>query len=115
MLTDRYPQIETFGYNDGPLLFKWMESPNKLLRGIANWEFKIYETGYRNAPDVLIKLMVSPETAIQRKPEMTRTEIENKINTVISMNFALRIEAVNTETSIKSSCSEVMKIIWEEI
>ncbi|WHY76640.1 hypothetical protein QNH20_21495 [Neobacillus sp. WH10] len=115
VLTDRYPQIETFGYNDGPLLFKWMESPNKLLRGIANWEFKIYETGYRNAPDVLIKLMVSPETAIQRKPEMTRTEIENKINTVISMNFALRIEAVNTETSIKSSCSEVMKIIWEEI
>lgn len=115
VLTDRYPQIETLGYNDGPLLYRWRESSNRFLRSIANWEFGIYEIGYRNAPDVLIKLMVSPETAILRKPEMTRIEIENKINTVKNMNFAKRIEEVNTETSIQSSCAEVMKIIWEEI
>jgi GTPase SAR1 family protein len=63
VVTDRYPQFEIFDFNDGPLLQDFGASHFPWLRAIARWELSIYQLAEQIRPDLVIKLMVSPETA----------------------------------------------------
>ena len=83
---DRYPQTINPGYSDGPLLTRYLENKGGLLKRIAQWEYRIYESAAKNMPDLMLKLMVPTEVAIARKPEMTAEEIDNKKAAVRAMN-----------------------------
>lgn len=114
VITDRYPQIVVLGYNDGPLLAKYLESNNSFFRRIAQWEYKIYERSTFNPPDLLIKLVVPTDIAIRRKPEMTVEEIEKKKAAVRAVNVSRSVE-VDTSVNLKRSLGEIMSCIWEVI
>lgn len=115
VLADRYPQVDTVGYNDGPLLTKYRYSNNKVIKNIAEWEYNIYESAYVNAPDLIIKLMVPIEVALERKPEMTEEEISNKIEAVRKIDLAKKSIDVYTNKEKISSFGEVMANIWKVI
>lgn len=113
VLTDRYPQVEVMGYNDGPLLSRYTKSSSFILRKIAKWEVSIYKSAYINPPDLVIKLMVPTEVAIERKPEMTVSEIENKKSAVKKINLSPNSVEIDTFREKNISFGEVMEKIWE--
>ena len=115
VLCDRYPQIEVAGYSDGPLLTRYLSKGKGLFYQIARWEYSIYRSFYFNPPDLTIKLMVPTEVAIERKPEMTPEEIENKKAAIAKMNFSRNNEEIYTDCDINESLSKVMAAVWRVI
>lgn len=113
VLTDRYPQIVTPGYNDGPLLTKFLKGQSLMSR-IAKWEYGIYQSSTVNPPDLVIKLLVPTDVAIERKPEMAREEIDNKKDVVRRLDIAPSVE-IDTSVDIKQSLGQVMEQIWRII
>ncbi|MBR0410342.1 MAG: hypothetical protein IJI25_04955 [Eubacterium sp.] len=114
VLTDRYPQINMPGVGDGPLLDKY-RGKSGLVKKIANWEHRIYESFSVNAPDLMIKLMVPTEVAISRKPEMTAEEIDNKKAIVMGINVSEHQVVIDTSRPFEITRGEVMKEIWNLI
>ena len=115
VLIDRYPQIDFPGYSDGPLLDKYLSNQKGILYKIALFEKGIYEFAQINKPDLALKLIVSPEIAIDRKPEMTKEQIDAKINAVMNMNIAEQSYVIDTNTDKIRSFSSAMEKIWEMI
>lgn len=115
VLTDRYPQVDTVGYNDGPLLTKYSKSSNWFLNSISKWEYGIYQSSYINEPDLIIKLIVPIDVAIARKPEMSAEEISNKINAVRKVRLSNNSVEIDTNKEKITSFGEVMASIWEII
>lgn len=114
VLTDRYPQSSMPGASDGPLLSRY-RTEKGLLKRIADWEQKVYESFHVNAPDLTIKLMVPTDVAIARKPEMTVDEIENKKRIVMGMELSEHTVVIDTSRPFAVTRGEVMKEIWELI
>lgn len=115
VLVDRYPQTVNPGYNDGPLLTRYLANKGGLCKRIAQWEYKIYEAAAKNMPDLMLKLMVPTEVAIERKPEMTVDEIDSKKAAVMAMNSTLRSVEVDTSCAMNESLSKIMTEIWQII
>jgi len=115
VLADRYPQIDVKGFNDGPLLYNYKYSRSKLLRNLVKWEESIYKKAYINPPDLVIKLMITPEIAVKRKPEMTTSEVISKIEAVKKINLSSNISEIDTSKDKIKSCGEVMEEIWRVI
>lgn len=114
VLIDRYPQTEIAGYSDGPLLSRYIK--NKGFFGvIARYEDSVYKSAKLNAPDLFIKLIVSTEIAIQRKPEMTVDEIENKKTAVKAMYQNCRCVEIDTSRDKLVTFGEIMDEIWKII
>ena len=95
-------------------LFIGRES-KRMMKIIADWEQKVYESFSKNPPDLIIKLNVPTEIAISRKPEMSAEEIENKKRIVNSLNTAEHIVCIDTSQSFPVTRGEVMKEIWKLI
>lgn len=114
VLTDRYPQIDTPGYGDGPLLSGFLNRPGFLSK-LAKQEYQIYYNFYRNPPDVIIYLSAPVELAIQRKPEMTIQEIKSKKAAIEKISIKSPKIKVDTSTTIDTTFCKVMNIIWDYI
>ena len=114
VITDRYPQTNMAGAGDGPLLSRYQKSRG-LLKKISDWEYNIYKSFATNAPDLAIKLMVPTEVAIERKPEMTVEEIENKKNIVMSLDISEHTAVIDTSRPFEITRGEVMREIWNLI
>jgi hypothetical protein len=115
VLIDRYPQTEIMGYSDGPLLSNYLKNGHGFLYKKAKKELEIYRSANINPPDLTIKLLVPTEVAIERKPEMTVEEINNKKMAVLKMNPSKRIVEVDTSVDINESCGNAMNEIWKII
>ncbi len=115
VLIDRYPQTEIAGYSDGPLLNRYLEKEKGFLYRKAKKELNIYQSAYINPPDLTLKLMVPTEVAIERKPEMSAEEIDNKKKAVMAMNFSRNSVVVDTSVDMNVSFGNVMDAIWKLI
>ena len=114
VITDRYPQSDFPGAGDGPLLFRYRAGKG-LTKKIADWEQHVYNEFKYNPPDIAIKLVVSTDIAIKRKPEMTVEEIEHKQYIVRSMNIAEENVVIDTSNSFEITRGEIMDEIWKLI
>jgi hypothetical protein len=84
VVTDRYPQNEIPGFNDGPMLRRLPRCPAWLCR----FEASIYELARRAPPDLVIKLQVGPDTVVQREPQMVKSVIEQRIAWLNELTFS---------------------------
>ncbi|MCX5616436.1 hypothetical protein NQF87_05545 [Bombella sp. TMW 2.2559] len=87
ILTDRYPQNVVPGPMDGPTL------ANLNRDGVFIWLFSRVERGLygrmaRFRPDVVIRLNVDLETALQRKPDHVPFKLARKIDDLSKLEFA---------------------------
>ena len=114
VITDRYPQSIIPGASDGPLLNRYRNG-NGIMKRLSEWEYRIYDSFSTNAPDLTIKLIVPTELAIERKPEMTTEEIENKKDIVMRMNISDHTAVISTDQPFEITRGEVMKEIWDLI
>src|SRR5690606_8386077 len=84
---DRFPQAEVPGFNDGPLLDQWRASRWLPCRALAAWEAKPYAQAKSDPPDLVLKLCVTPEVALGRRPEMSLGEIRRRVQLVRALTF----------------------------
>lgn len=115
VLADRYPQVEVYGYNDGPLLSNYLIGKSRLLSNIAKWEIAVYREAYRNPPDLVIKLIVPTELAVKRKPEMTYAEINKKKDAVRRVSLSSNSVEIDTNQDKALSFGKIMEEIWKII
>lgn len=114
IICDRYPQSDILGYNDGPLLYKWLSDRNIIKRNLSKWEYNIYKLASDITPDIVIRLNVSDEIAFKRKPDTPIKMIRKKIEAVNSIKFNSNtlVYDINTEGEVKTSLNKIKKIVW---
>jgi hypothetical protein len=109
ILTDRYPQNEIIGFNDGPLLTRLTTIPHWLAR----FEDSTYALAHRLPPDLVIRLDVTPETALQREPNMDPTVVRERIVSVRRLVFpGARVVNVDAEQPLEDVIRTVKREIW---
>jgi len=109
VVTDRYPQNEIHGYNDGPLLTRLAWAPSWLRR----WEASTYALAQRLPPDLVIKLIVTRETTARREPDMDPTVIEKRIEAIPRLAFSgAHVVSINAEQPLADVIRAVKQEIW---
>ncbi|WP_333645381.1 hypothetical protein [Bombella sp. ESL0380] len=87
VLTDRYPQNSVPGPMDGPTLAN-LNRDGVLLRIFSRVERALYARMARFRPDVVIRLNVDLETALQRKPDHVSFKLARKIEDLARLDFS---------------------------
>ena len=117
VVTDRYPQAQIPGFNDGPLLRARVKDPGRLLRHAATVEERAYLLAERQPPDLVVRLRVTPEVAVARKPDMTGAEIARRDAAIGSMSWGKGTRVVDVDASqpLEDVIREALVAIWGEI
>jgi hypothetical protein len=109
IVTDRYPQHEIVGFNDGPLLTRLTRVPNWLL----GFEAAAYMLARRLPPELVVKLDVLAETAARREPDMDPTLIRQRIADLRRLTFAgARTVQIDAERPLNDVIRAVQREIW---
>ncbi|MCW2275168.1 hypothetical protein GJ654_20270 [Rhodoblastus acidophilus] len=112
VVTDRYPQNEDPKFNDGPLLPRLPVVPEWLRR----FEASVYEQARRTPPDLVVKLLVGPETVMRREPDMNVTIIKERLACIDTLRFqGARLVAVDAKTSLAEVTLAVRQAVWSII
>jgi len=117
VISDRYPQTQIYGFNDGPLLADWLKSSNRFLRRFATWEMRPYLWANQNPADLVIQLMVPVETAMQRDPTLERHFLERRIAAVASMQFPPETSVIEVDANrpLQEVLRDVSDIVWQHV
>jgi len=117
ILCDRYPQNQVTGFNDGPLLGHWRDRRSALLRWLARWEETPYQRAQACPPDLVIKLRVSPEAAIRRKPEVTEEETGRRNRAITDLRYpaSTRLLEVDADRNLDEIVLQVRRFIWSAL
>jgi thymidylate kinase len=117
VMTDRYPQAQLTGFNDGPLLADLASSRSALLRAFARWEAVPYRWADEQPPDVVLRLDIAPDVAEERKPETGRFEIERRVRAIRSLRYRDGATVVNVDANQPFSdvCRDVRAAIWRNL
>lgn len=109
VVTDRYPQNEIEGFNEGPLLHRLPRAPGWL----RHFEWTIYERARKTAPDLVVKLHVGPETVARREPEMSRPLIDQRVENVKLLRFSgARVVDIDATAPLPEVTDAVRRAVW---
>lgn len=109
VLTDRYPQYEILGFNEGPLMSRLTRVPRWLRR----FEAAAYCLAHRLPPDLVIKLVVTPETSAKREPDMDPGVIRTRIADLPRLVFpGARVVCIDAEQPLSDVIRAVQREIW---
>jgi hypothetical protein len=109
VLTDRYPQNQIVGFNDGPLLNRLTAVPGWLRR----FEHNVYALAARLQPSLVIKLVITPDTAAQREPGIDPAVMRERIGALKRLEFpGVRIVHVNAEQPLPDMIRTIKQEIW---
>lgn len=114
IIFDRFPQNQNYGYNDGPILKRMMNSKNPLFRKLGKIEQKIYSPPAELCPDIIFKLIADPEVLSKRR-NMTIDEVNHKQNNIIQLIFQNKSATVTIDANdpIDDVTSNLLKEIQE--
>jgi thymidylate kinase len=117
VVCDRYPQVQTLGYNDGPLLGAWLESRSRLRRHLARTEYRVYERAARLAPDLVIRLDVPPEVAARRRPAESLEELQRRREVVREVRYGenCRFCEIDASKPLDEVLLAVKRAIWRQL
>ena len=99
VVTDRYPQANIEGYNDGPLLGDLAGSRWWPLRALSRWERSGYLPEQIAQPDVVLELIGSPRVLHERRPEMSMEAIIRKQEGILAIVFAPHVRVVRLDAN----------------
>jgi thymidylate kinase len=117
VLSDRLPQSQFPGWNDGPRLVPWIETGPRLVRAAARREWAAFSLAELSPPDVVLKLHVSPEVAARRKPETPNEHLRTGIDMVRRLAFppTTRVVDLDAEQPLLAVLLLAKRAIWEAI
>jgi energy-coupling factor transporter ATP-binding protein EcfA2 len=108
VIADRYPQIQNYGYNDGPLLGEFLSSRNFFMKKLARLEFSLYEFSNFIKPDIVVKLIGDPKVLHKRREDdMSYELIVKKQKVIEELSFSsctkvFKVDATLSEYEIKN-------------
>lgn len=111
---DRFPQNQLIGFNDGPLLSRWLDK-----RGFYGYFARCEQRGFdemvRISPDLVIKLNVSEDVAIRRKSDTPIEMVARKIDAVKSLDFGSAVEVLEVDANqdLATVTIELRRKIWQ--
>jgi len=110
VLTDRYPQNQTLSFNDGPLLNRVPRAPLWLRR----LEASAYLLAQRLPPNLVIKLQVTPDTALLREPDMDPSVVRERIETLRHLTFETKhVVTIDAEQPLPDVIRRIKAEIWD--
>ncbi len=119
---DRYPQTDFPGINDSAKIREnYIPKVNnvllkKLLLVFAVKEEKNLKKAVEYSPDTVIKLMLSPEESIKRKPGENYEAVKRKHEIIKQLNFnKSNVYSVDVTRSYEDEIIEIKNIIWDNI
>ena len=121
-LFDRYPQLAHHGINDGPKirhsLTKNLSNPIMrffILRGAAKEE-SLLKKAIQYTPDIVIKLILSPEESIRRKPEENLELVRRKHEIIKELTFeGAQIYTIDATMDFEEEIRTIKSIIWDNL
>ncbi|MCP4247047.1 MAG: hypothetical protein GY778_08350, partial [bacterium] len=117
VICDRYPQAHQPGLNDGPLLSAWAQSGSRLLRRLADWELSIYEEAGRLGPDVVVRLLLATDVALEGRPGHDPAELEYR-NEIVKRSYAAArrmVIDVDAGQDLETLVRDLKHRLWQEI
>ena len=121
-LFDRFPQTVYKGINDGPRIrVKYMPMLGKgLLKPIVEWlasrEEKKLELACNMPPQIVFKLMLSPEESMRRKPFEKYEEVKKKHEIVKQLEFPdSDVYTIDATQPYEEELLQIKRIIWQHI
>ena len=116
VVCDRYPQAQVPGFNDGPLLTGWLERGGRLRRRIAAWELQTYQRLAAIAPDLVVKLDVTPEVGRSRSPDTAPGEVERRRLALAAIDYAgCPTLAVDSLRPLADVLLDVKRGVWAQL
>jgi thymidylate kinase len=100
VLSDRIPQSQFPGMNDGPRLATWLDSPSRLRRWAARREREAFRLSELVPPDLVIKLHVPPEIALRRKPETPSAQVERGAQLLRDLRWPATTRVVDLDATL---------------
>lgn len=121
-LLDRYPQTEYPSINDGPKLrtsvLPKVQSAvaRKLVMWYADREERTLQKATAYQPDVVFKLMLSPEESIRRKPFENYEGVKRKHEIIKSLRFpGSTVYEIDATQDYEQEIIQIKNIIWQHI
>lgn len=99
-ITDRYPQTQIKGYNDGLHLANWHASSNWIKKMLSTFEYKCYDISNVVTPDLVIKLIGEVDLLSNRREEMTIAEIKKKQDGIKAIHFDKSVQVFELDASL---------------
>jgi thymidylate kinase len=117
VIADRYPQAQVKTLSDGPLLGSWASHRWSGFRAIARWEEQAYRRMEAVAPDLVIKLHVSPAVSAARKPDGTIESLRRRVDTVRRIRFSedTRVLEIDADQPLEAVLLQVKRAVWEAL
>lgn len=121
-LFDRYPQTQHYGINDGPKIREAMKKYSKnALINIFSRIYMIPEEKYireasNQAPDLVFKLMLSPEESLMRKPNEDYDKVKRKHTIIKEWEFnKSSVHVIDATMKYEDEILLIKRIIWQHI
>ncbi len=117
VIADRLPQSQFVGLNDGPRLSTWLGHRSRLFRGAAERELATFGAVELCPPDLVVKLHVSPDVALQRKPETPVDQVHRKVDVVRQLQYppTTRVVDVDANQPLEQVLLQVKQAVWDSI
>lgn len=110
VIGDRYPQDTIASFNDGPLLPRLDHAP-QWLRG---FEAEAYALAARLPPDLVIKLVATPEVLGIREPNMQPSVIRERVMQLHQLAHpGARVVCIDAEQPLSEVIRAVKREIWD--
>lgn len=115
VLSDRLPQTQFAGLNDGPRYGHWLDSPSWLRRTVARREHATFQEAAIVPPDVIVRLHVPVEVAAQRKPDTPLDQLRRKVEIVAQLRFppTTRVVEIDAAQPLERVLHDVKQALWE--
>jgi thymidylate kinase len=115
VVCDRYPQTQTPGMIDGPLLSAWLTSDDAGRRRLARWETASYALAGEVGPDLVLRLEVSKETARSRRPDVDPDTLDMRQEVVAGLEYPearFGLQSIDGERDLDSVLLDVKESVW---
>jgi thymidylate kinase len=114
VLSDRLPQTQFAGLNDGPRYTEWLDAPSWLRRCVARAEQASFREAELVPPDVVIRLNVPVEVAARRKPDTPADQLGRKVEIVSQLQFpaVTRVIEIDGALPLEQVLREVKAALW---
>jgi thymidylate kinase len=116
VICDRYPQAQIGELGDGPLLGRLESAPAALGRA-SRWELKAYQQMEAIAPDLVVKLHVSPEVSARRKHDVSLESLRQRVDVVQKLRFprATRVVEIDTDQRLDEVLLQAKRAVWDAL
>ena len=108
-ITDRYPQTQINGYNDGLHLAAWRTTNNPIKKMLSTFEYNCYSVSHKITPDLVIKLIGDVDVLSKRRKEMSKEEIQKKQDGIKKISFDKSVEIYDLDATLdKNTLTEMI-------